>query len=45
MTEKIVIKNPSDNVKKFFEAMKNRKEKKLSQLSEMESGIFSIELL
>ncbi len=44
MTDEIIIRNPSEKVKDFFNIMKKRKETSLKEMSKRDSGIFTIEV-
>ena len=44
MTKQIIIENPSENVRKFFDLMRERKHQQIEKMKKMEKGIFSIKV-
>ena len=44
MTKEIIITNPSEGIKSFFAAMKERKEQTIARISKKDSGIFTVEV-
>lgn len=44
MSKQIIIENPSEKVRKFFDLMKNHKHQQIEKMKKMEKGIFSIKV-